>query len=284
MMSEDLSSNEYKTHWIFSTGVNSQSRFVAVVVHGLNLKPQKMCAISQALSAAGGDVLQVGLPGHRSMNHKEEYDLLSSWSEHLQDCLIMAQNRAKSLGEAPVFFVGFSLGGVLYEALVAMRINELFQVKSVVLFAPALSLRFYAYFVKALFFLGDEFSLSSWTPTEYRVSSGLKLKYYRCLFQLIEQLQTLAPHAHDELNTPTIVFIDSFDFMVSPIGIKKFIEKNHLNHWHWEEIKAPLFPIGNGFHHLIIDPHSLGEIQWSLIKKKMLNHLFLSVGWPLLEQ
>ncbi len=51
-----------RTHWRFSTAAVSKG--AALLIHGLNLKPGAMAAISRRLSAAGIDVLQVTLSGH----------------------------------------------------------------------------------------------------------------------------------------------------------------------------------------------------------------------------
>jgi alpha-beta hydrolase superfamily lysophospholipase len=100
-------------------------RGVALVVHGLNLKPEKMGAIIATLNQDGIDVLNLSLRGHGDnypsqgrKNHDEQrlasfrevnYEL---WSDEMYRAYRQVRERGE-LKNVPLFFVGYSLGGLL---------------------------------------------------------------------------------------------------------------------------------------------------------------------------
>ncbi|MBK8201065.1 MAG: hypothetical protein IPK68_01640 [Bdellovibrionales bacterium] len=172
---DDLSTRELKTQWHHA---NKDPKFVAVVTHGLDLKAGTMDDIRGVLQDFGGEVLQVGLPGHRLLTTDEGVEPYVSWAGHLRASLCVAKARAKELGNLPSFYVGFSLGGALYEEILSQKIEDTYRMDGVVLFAPAISLRFYAYLARLFFFFGEDFSLPSFIPEPYRVMYGIKIKSF----------------------------------------------------------------------------------------------------------
>lgn len=273
----DLTVRPLRTQWFLA---NKKARFVAITLHGLNLHPQKMLSITKALQEAGGDVLQLALPGYRHRDRDELLDPYLAWAGHLRASLCVAKARAH-MGGLPTFFVGYSLGAALYEEILAQKTEDTYRVDAAILFAPALALRFYAYFLKIFFVLGDDFALSSWTPKSYRVKRGISMKSYRGLFRLVNQLHT---NASQELNLPTLVFIDPKDEMVSPSGIKDFIETQKLSRWKLRTITKHSSKMKRKFHHLIVNPESLGSATWTIIRQEMIDFLFESVGWKPVEE
>lgn len=265
-------SEKYQTHWV---SLLAKPKFVAVVVHGLNLNPDKMNDISHVLQRFDGEVLQVALPGHRLIASDEASEPYVSWLGHLRASLCLAKSRATQMG-VPLFFVGFSLGGALYEDLLAQKTDDSYKVDAAVLFAPAISLPLYAHLLRLLFIFGDDFSIPSWTPSSYRLYTGIKVKHYRSLFRLIDQLDF---NANQELNLPTLVFIDPNDEMVSLSGIKRFIRQHQLSSWKIDEVSNQESLLENKFHHLIIGPESLGIRTWIEVRRKMMTHLYQAVGW-----
>ncbi|MEI7672855.1 MAG: alpha/beta hydrolase, partial [Deltaproteobacteria bacterium] len=100
-------------------------RGVALVVHGLNLKPERMKPLISLLNQAGIDALNVSLHGHgdnyfhgdgREMQEArlESFRTVTSrlWSAEVHSAYQKAKRRAQQK-DVPVFLVGYSLGGLL---------------------------------------------------------------------------------------------------------------------------------------------------------------------------
>lgn len=270
---DDLSTRELKTQWHHA---NKDPKFVAVVTHGLDLKSGTMDDIRGVLQDFGGEVLQVGLPGHRLLTTDEGVEPYVSWAGHLRASLCVAKARAKELGNIPSFYVGFSLGGALYEEILSQKIEDTYRADGVVLFAPAISLRFYSYLTRLFFIFGEDFSLPSFIPEPYRVMYGIKMKNFRSLFRLVDQLHS---NADQSLNIPTLVFVDPYDELVSPSGIRSFIEQNELSAWTVRETSNSTSTLKGTFRHLNFGKESLGVKSWIEVRRELVTHLFKSVGW-----
>jgi pimeloyl-ACP methyl ester carboxylesterase len=270
---DDLSTRELKTQWHHT---NKNPKFVAVVTHGLDLKSGTMDDIRGVLQDFGGEVLQVGLPGHRLLTTDEGVEPYVSWAGHLRASLCVAKERAKELGNIPSFYVGFSLGGALYEEILSQKIEDTYRVDGVVLFAPAISLRFYSYLARVFFIFGEDFSLPSFIPEPYRVMYGIKMKNFRSLFRLVDQLHS---NADQGLNIPTLVFVDPYDELVSPSGIRSFIEQNELSAWTVRETSNSTSILKGTFRHLNFGKESLGVKSWIEVRRELVTHLFKSVEW-----
>ena len=247
---------------------------VAVVAHGLNLRPSKMADVTSALRTLGAEVYQVGLPGHRGYLPDDGSDPYTAWMGHLRATLCLASQSARSKS-VPLVFVGFSLSAALYLDIVGQKTESLFKVDSMVLFAPAISLRFYSYFVKAFFLFGDEYYLNSWSPAAYRWHPGAKMKHYRSLFRSIDSLHH---HADSDYNIPTLVMIDPKDELVSPSGIKSFIEKHKLTNWQLKEVSNKESTLKDKIHHLIISQEAVGPKTWTQMRRDLLTHLYQTTG------
>ncbi|MCB0387070.1 MAG: hypothetical protein KDD43_16870, partial [Bdellovibrionales bacterium] len=246
----------------------------AVVAHGLNLRPSKMADITSALKTLGAEVYQVGLPGHRGFLADDGSDPYTAWMGHLRATLCLASQSARSKS-IPLVLVGFSLSGALYLDILGQKTEPIFKVDSMVLFAPAISLRFYSYFVKAFFLFGDEYYLNSWSPATYRWLPGAKMKHYQALFRTIDSLHH---HAGPDYNIPTLVIIDPKDELVSPSGIKSFVDKHKLSNWQIKEISNKESTLKDKIHHLVISEEAVGPSTWKQIRRDFLTHLYQTTG------
>lgn len=254
---------------------NYGPRFVAVVAHGLNLRPSRMKDVSQALQALGGEVIQVGLPGHRGFGPDEATEPYVAWVGHLKAALCAANKIARDKS-IPLVFVGFSLGGALYLDILGQQADPAFKVDAMVLFAPAISLRFYTYLIKAFYIFGDDYYLNSRSPEGYRFSAGAKMKHYKSLFRTIDNVHFRASASY---NIPTLVIVDPDDELVSARGIRKFISQNQLDQWQVREVSNAESTLKDKLHHLVIGEEALGTATWRQVRRDFLVHIYRSIGF-----
>ncbi len=133
---------------------------VALVVHGLNLKPERMDDIIICLNKIGIDVLNVSLRGHGSnyranKNIPEAEARLDSfrtvdyklWLQEVRNGYDIAKKRARRKN-VPLYFAGYSLGGLLGCDLFLSNPENSFD--GMILFAPALSVKTEAYLLKTM--------------------------------------------------------------------------------------------------------------------------------------
>ncbi len=252
----------------------TQVKALAIVIHGLNLKPQKMGFIIKKLVESDIQVFNISLFGHGD-NYIPNIDLTSSaarkesfkevtygqWEKETYHIYSKVKKEALKR-KVPIFLVGYSLGGLVGVNLLASKPD--IQFEKMVLFAPALKIHLRSHFLKILSPF-PRFMVPSMSPRSYRANSGTSIAAYLALFQGIESFEK---NVNNKLNVPTLVFLDRKDELVS---YHKTIQlmKDHLKTWriHEFENRNPIY------HHLIIDEVSLGNEHWSQISESMINHL-----------
>src|SRR3954467_10980302 len=89
---------------------------VTLVAHGLNMKPMGMLAITQWLNEQGSDVYLVKLSGHYEDSIHIKDITATLWEEEILHAYTIAKEASIKSG-LPLFFVGYSLGALLGEAL-----------------------------------------------------------------------------------------------------------------------------------------------------------------------
>jgi alpha-beta hydrolase superfamily lysophospholipase len=116
---------------------------MALVIHGLNQRPEVMQGIIEQLNRAGIETLNLTLSGHEA-HLDEELRLINfkranykQWNNEVYQAFKVAEKRA-SENKTPLFFVGNSIGGLLACDLVVSSADLNFD--RMVLFAPALSI------------------------------------------------------------------------------------------------------------------------------------------------
>ena len=251
----------------------------ALVTHGLNLNPEKMEAIIDILTLASIKVLLLSLSGHGgNYISSEGKSAADSRIETLKrvNCdiwkneTVTAYQHVKTAAETnrlPIFFIGYSLGGLLgCELLVS---NDQAQFDKMVLFAPALNLGVIGFFLKLL----SPFSgmvIPSAAPEAYRTNRGTPLAAYLAMLNVVISFKkTINPR----LNVPTLVLIDKQDELVSYNGLKKLITNMQLGRWQLHRIRKDESANRILNHHLIIDADSTGAKTWEKLKNRLIEHL-----------
>lgn len=255
------------TMWFPHEGKNL--RGVALVVHGLNLRPSKMNDLVHELQKKGIQVLRLSLLGHRGSLEEMRGVDHEKWLKGLQEAFYLVDEVSRERS-VPLFLVGYSLGALL--SLELLSGSETVQFERRILFAPALSFKWYSHFIKALYIFGPKFVVESWNPSDYRAEKGSSMGAYQALFTsqknlLVSDLQ--------KINRPTLVIMDPQDELVSYQGIKEIVEQRKLDQWKFLEVHNRQSTLKGKFHHLIIDQESLGKEQWEKLVERMGKFLSL---------
>ncbi|ALO45680.1 alpha/beta hydrolase [Pseudohongiella spirulinae] len=265
-----LESDSYTYEWI----TTDQPKAVAVLVHGLNLLPDAMDDIADALSSANIDVLGVSLSGHADELDQQgrlvqlgEADF-SVWQNDVRNAVLEASAYANEAG-LPLYLVGFSLGGLLSaDYQLHFAANDSVVIDRMVLFAPAISLRWSSYLLYPLQAF-PEVVLPSTSPDGYRANDFAPVSAYLALYEGIDRFNDSVDQS---LNMPVLLFMHSRDELVSDNRIRGFIANNNLTRWQYVNVEKS-DDAANVLNHLIIGPDSLGVAAWLKVREQMLSFL-----------
>ena len=254
---------------------------VALVVHGLNVRPEMMAPVIAILNSAGIEALNVSLRGHGGNFQRrgsdpadEKRDRLESfkhvscflWLNEVHQAYLKAMLRARKLG-VPVFFIGYSLGGLLGCDLLAAKPGVHFD--RMVLFAPALKLH-----PSIGYHLGPlkpfpEFVIDSDAPKDQRANDGTPVAAYAALLEAIEDVEA---HPGPKLNVPTLVFVDKEDEFVSFEQLQEFIHDNGFDRWEIAAVTKDNATDTAVAHHMILNERSLGMGMWNEVAHRIRAH------------
>jgi esterase/lipase len=264
----------------FTSQTPAELKGIALVVHGLNLRPDKMSAIIDNLTRAGIDVLSLSLRGHgenyaprqgldADAARMETFKNVSYplWTNEAYLAYKQAQKRAQQR-QVPVFLSAFSIGGLIGLDLFATHPDVHFD--RMALFAPAISLRATIYLERVVSpfprlvipSLADEDYLSN--------EKGTPVAAYNALFDALYHFEDTVG---TKLNVPTLVFIDEQDEFIPLGGLKNLVEKHKLDQWKFYIVqKEEALGVGT-FHHHIFDASATGAGVWQDMMSASINHL-----------
>ncbi|MGD8992202.1 MAG: alpha/beta fold hydrolase [Desulfobacterales bacterium] len=261
-------------------GDDTELAGVALVIHGLNCRPDKMEAIISILNASGIDCLNLSLRGHganfspiddmspdaaRMLAFKSvSYPL---WKTEAYKAYMLAKKKSDLHGR-PLFLIGFSMGGLLGVDLMASNPNVQFD--KMVLFAPAIAMLQRNYLIQ-IFSPFPSLVIPSAGNKSYLANDGTPMAAYNALFDLYA-------HFEDHLdpwktNIPAVVFIDENDELVSYSSLQQKIQKHALDQWRIHPVRKDKTVTEVDMHHLIIDAASVGKSMWQKMMDITLFHL-----------
>jgi esterase/lipase len=274
----DLSEN-YSMHWHDGKSPDA-TKGVALVIHGLNLRPEKMESIIKILTHSGIDTLNLSLHGHG-----ENYSRLDSidtakarlesfkkvsyqlWLEETYAAYKAARNRSDHRN-VPLFFVGYSLGGLIGLDLFASKPEVKFD--RMVLFSPALKMHLRNFLIKILSPF-PRLTLPSFVLQSYQSNDGTPMAAYNVFFESYKQFHQ---NMSSKINVPTVIFIDQGDEIVSYRRLKKMVENEALNQWIFHIVQKEKTGEPGKIHHVIIDEPSTGENVCRKMMEAMVSHLY----------
>lgn len=276
--SQEILSNEDCVEWIKSIHPD-RINGVALVIHGLNLRPDKMESIIALLTHSCIDVLNLSLRGHgRNYTQKANVDGSKArmetfktvsyeyWIKEVHRAYGLAGDRSREK-QVPLFLIGFSLGGLMGAALFALYPDV--YINRMVLLAPALHI-YKIYYLAKLLSPFPRLVIPSFFIKSYCSNRGTPVAAYIALFEAIEHFnKNMAP----KLNVPTLIFIDTRDEFVSYRRLKRIIKNGGLHQWRLHPVKKSTTGAKEKMHHLIIDESSIGKDAWNEMRGLIIHHL-----------
>jgi esterase/lipase len=266
-------------HW-FKSPSPAKLKGVALVIHGLNLRPDKMNSIIDNLTRTGIDVLSLSLRGHgENFAHREDMDAAAArletfkevsyplWADEAYLAYKQVQESAQRR-QTPVFLTAFSIGGLMGLDLFASNSDVHFD--RMVLFAPAISLRATIY-LERLVSPFPRLVIPSLADDDYLANEkGTPVAAYNALFDALYHFEdTVGPR----LNVPNLIFIDRQDEFIALEGLKTLVEEHRLNQWKFYIVQKEKEPGAGTFHHHIFDASSTGEGVWREMMAATTRHL-----------
>ncbi len=258
----------------------AKTRGVALVIHGLNLRPSKMESIINNLTDTGIDTLNLSLRGHgENYDHHAHKDPARArletfksvsyelWKSEIFTAYAAARSRSVEK-DVPLFFIGFSMGGLMGTDLLASGPD--IQFDKMVLFAPAIKMHARNNIIRVLSPF-PRLTIPSYTLASYQSNSGTPMAGYNALF---ESHKNFSDHAGPSVNVPTLVFIDQKDEMVSYNRLKQMVQDENLDQWQLYIVDKESTEEPAKVHHLIIDEPSTGEEVWRNMMQAMIVHLY----------
>lgn len=264
---EELKTSSFTTDPLESSEWQQNSdkpSFIAVVTHGLNLRPSKMNAYIKFLNDHGGKTLRVALEGHRGSLEEQKQVTWTKWLDQYHDHYCLASKEADRL-KVPLINLSFSLGALV--SLGHMAHQERNPYQKIILIAPAAWVHWFGEIPQWFTFLGPEIGIPSKNLKAYRSQKTTSLAAYEAMGQGRKDVQEIP---NKILEKKTFIIIDPEDELVSVKKIQTFIEERKLNKY-WSILKVSNInsDLKKSFHHLIVDELSLGKNQW----KKVLESL-----------
>lgn len=242
---------------------------VTMVVHGLNVKPEAMLPLINWLVGEGSDVYLVKLSGHHENGRNIKEVTSAIWHQEMLSGYEVAKTASLNYS-VPLFFLGYSLGALLGQSMLALYGPETSFDKQVLL-APATAIRRQSYLVRLLFLLGKRTMIRSYTPTVYRVNKSLPLHIYQVLFA---EEKKVWEKGFSSLNIPTLILIDPKDELISYKKLEKFIQRFALTNYQVVKLDDRLKDRNTSYHHLLLSEQSMGTKNWQLATEKMRQFLF----------
>jgi alpha-beta hydrolase superfamily lysophospholipase len=272
-------SEDHSMQWFYSDKQN-ELKGVALVIHGLNLRPDRMQPIISELTESGMDVLGLSLRGHgENFTHSKGVDEDQARLEAFKNVsyqvwmneayLAYLQLKARGVEkDVPIFLTAFSLGGLIGLDLFASNADVKFD--KLALFAPAIRLHATIYLERVLSPF-PSLVLPSMAPKTYLANKkGTPISAYNALFDSLNQFNK---NAGPELNVPTLVFIDEKDEFIPLTKLQKLVEEKKLNQWQFYLVEKDKTAEDERFYHHIIDASSTGKTVWQDMMKAVVNHL-----------
>jgi esterase/lipase len=248
----------------------NQPQFVALVVHGLNLKPQKMEAIEEHLHSLGGETLRVALLGHRGSLDEQKQVTWNQWLEQFHDHYCLAKKRAQQL-KIPMINISFSLGALVSLGHIGQQ--NYWPYQKLVMIAPAAWIHWYGQIPSWFSFLGGHLGLPSKNLESYRAEKTTSLAAYEAMAQGRSEVAGLSSEL---LKHDTLIVMDKDDELVSLRNIEEFIEEKKIaEKWQIHQVKNHNHQLKKSYHHLIIDQQSMGPDTWKSFTELVSSFLSL---------
>jgi alpha-beta hydrolase superfamily lysophospholipase len=222
-----------RSRWLGPPNDGAARSAVALLIHGLNLRPTRLLQIANMLSAEGVACLKLALNGHgspddaagaeRDMREGASLESFKSvshaqWLAEARAAHALARIRAEELG-VPLILVGFSLGATLGAEL-ANQPGPAPRFDGMILFAPAFRVHWYTRLLRLLWPF-PRLTLKSFSPRRYAANPATPIAAYNALFR---SMAALPDRPEQQRVTNALIFIDPKDELVSYRALRTLCE------------------------------------------------------------
>jgi esterase/lipase len=228
-----------------------------------------MHSFIQWLNHHGSDVYLISLSGHTETGIPIKKVTRIIWEQEMLDGYQTAEQASKE-NNVPLYFLGYSLGALLGQTMIASTYGRNAFHKQV-LVAPAIAVRSRSYLLKLLILFNSQLTLPSYNPKEYRMNDRLPLTVYQLLFT---EERKFLESISDVVHIPTLIIIDPKDELISYQKIQAMIMKQQLSNFRLVELDDNRSDRKVKYHHLILDESSMGTKNWLLATNEMKRFLF----------
>jgi alpha-beta hydrolase superfamily lysophospholipase len=278
VLAEDQPEN-LSMQW-FNSPLPEALQGVALVIHGLNLHPDRMGPVIENLNRSGIDVLGLSLRGHgANFDHRDDMEPAAArletfknvsytlWLNEAYLAYLQVQKRAQQQN-IPVFLTAFSIGGLIGLDLLISNPDVHFD--KMVLLAPAISLHATVY-LERIVSPFPHLVIPSLADDAYLANKkGTPVAAYNALFEALNHFEE---NAGSKLNVPTLVFIDKQDEFIPLRGLKELVGEHKLDQWQFYIVQKEEQMEAGTFHHHILDASSTGEGVWQDMMLATTGHL-----------
>ena len=244
-------------------------RAVVLVVHGFNLKPDKLKTLIDVMSGRGAYVIRLTLTGHDGNFGALERVTRDGWLRDMACATREAYETSKRL-KLPLDFVGISLGALL-NADFENNATEPYYAKRVYL-APAIRLHWYTRWLKALDTLPFNVNVPSFAPSDYRVYDRLPMAAYNAVFESADAVSEIK---ETNLKIPTLIYASSCDELVDSQAIADIIKQHPHSLWRLKQIQNDAAELSPHYCHNLVDPVSIGSAEWAQFTVGLIDYLGL---------
>lgn len=213
------------------------------IVHGLNLKPEKMNYINQFFKTNNYNTSQISLKGHRlaSNNLQHQKSIKKhDWENDIVKVYTDLNEPQNLIG------VGQSLGAL---SLVSAHLHTKTKFKKLILIAPSIEPKLSVHFIRFLFLFPDSWSLPSFNLKEYRVEDSTSLSAYKELFRMRDNV------LNSKINIPCFVIANPLDEVIDFEKTQTWALANNCEFYTFKKIDENTV----GHQHLFIDPSTAGK-------------------------
>jgi esterase/lipase len=246
---------------------NKSSNELYLVVHGLNLNPEKMSDVVNIINNNGADVISVSLQGHRmDLDSKKRLNNFKSVTNEIwkEDVICAYKFIKNKFPQKKIHFLGYSLGGLIGVALIN---DSKIKIESLTLIAPAISVYplFYLTRVVSMF---PRMTYPSLAPKAYRANSKTPLASYNAIYDLLQELK---PFNAEKFSLKTTLILAEEDELIDNEGIiEDFLKKYALN---WNTVTLSPLKTNDLPRHLNISKENLSSEDLETLSKALKSHL-----------
>lgn len=248
---------------------SSKPNGVAIVLHGLNVNPNNMSALVQLFQEKNYEVLWVRLSGHRGSMKEFQHVSHNAWINEVKTAYEQGRDLANK-HKVPFIFVGYSLGGLLNLDFMSNHLKRPQAYDRMIMFAPALTLNWYAHGIRTLFLLHDTVLIPSLGPKDFNAHRKIPIAAYRALFQ---SFNAVYDNDFKYCNLKTLVFINDKDELVSARRLRYTLLDQDLYNWKLVQVDTSKSSLRERYNHIIINEPSVGAQEWAKIKEEIDNFL-----------